>query len=118
MRFPGKILHVFDGGTWDDDRIGEIRLPPSEITAIDFVEPAQLPDLLSPPDARRALSAVRARINSAGTTLLENSHPLPPAFWTASAFCEPPPVLPPPLAPRTGPAQPHRHPGVGLAVRA
>ncbi|WP_176741277.1 hypothetical protein [Streptomyces sp. LUP30] len=34
MRFPGEILHVFDGGTWDDDRIGDIRLPPSEITGI------------------------------------------------------------------------------------
>ncbi|MFI5822792.1 NUDIX hydrolase [Streptomyces rishiriensis] len=78
MRFPGEILHVFDGGTWDDARISDIRLPPSEITAIDFVEPAQLPDLLSPPDARRALSALRARINSAGTALLENGQPIAP----------------------------------------
>lgn len=79
MRFPGEILHVFDGGTWDDDRIGEIRLPPSEITGIDFVEPARLPDLLSPSDARRALSALRARINTAGTVLLENGLPLTPS---------------------------------------
>ncbi|MGA5442322.1 NUDIX domain-containing protein [Streptomyces griseoincarnatus] len=78
MRFPGEILHVFDGGTWDDAQIGDIRLPPSEITAIDFVEPAQLPDLLSPPDARRALSALRGRINAAGTVLLENGLPLAP----------------------------------------
>ncbi|QNA72060.1 NUDIX hydrolase [Streptomyces sp. So13.3] len=78
MRFPGEILHVFDGGTWDDDRIGEIRLPPSEITAIEFVEPARLPDLLSPPDARRAMSALRARINAAGTVLLENGLPIAP----------------------------------------
>ncbi|MCY0923100.1 NUDIX hydrolase [Streptomyces sp. H27-G5] len=78
MRFPGEILHVFDGGTWDDDRIGEIRLPPSEITAIEFVEPARLPDLLSPTDARRALAALRARINAAGTVLLEDGHPIAP----------------------------------------
>jgi 8-oxo-dGTP pyrophosphatase MutT (NUDIX family) len=61
MRFPGQLLHVFDGGVWDDDRIGEIRLPPSEITAVEFVEPAQLPELLAPADVRRALSALRAR---------------------------------------------------------
>ncbi|WP_327348889.1 NUDIX domain-containing protein [Streptomyces europaeiscabiei] len=32
--------------------------------------------MLSPPDARRALSALRARINAAGTVLLENGLPL------------------------------------------
>ncbi|MFE6039945.1 NUDIX domain-containing protein [Streptomyces sp. NPDC056452] len=79
MRFPGELLHVFDGGTWDDERIAEIRLPPSEITGIEFVEPARLPDLLSPADARRALSALRARINAAGTVLLENGHPIAPS---------------------------------------
>ncbi|WP_405660416.1 NUDIX hydrolase [Streptomyces sp. NBC_01166] len=78
MRFPGEILHVFDGGTWDDGRIAEIRLPPSEITGIEFVEPARLPGLLSPADARRALSALRARINAAGTVLLENGRPITP----------------------------------------
>lgn len=79
LRFPGELLHVFDGGTWDDDRIAEIRLPPSEITGIEFVEPSRLPDLLSPADARRALSALRARINAAGTVLLENGHPIAPS---------------------------------------
>ncbi|MFC5914682.1 NUDIX hydrolase [Streptomyces pulveraceus] len=78
MRFPGEIVHVFDGGTWEDDRIAEIRLPGHEITAIEFVEPARLPDLLSPADARRALSALRARINAAGAVLLENGLPIAP----------------------------------------
>lgn len=78
VRFPGEILHVFDGGTWDQTRIGEIRLPPSEIIGIEFVEPARLPDLLAPHDARRAMSALRARINAAGTVLLENGHPIAP----------------------------------------
>lgn len=78
MRFPGEILHVFDGGTWDDERIAEIRLPPHEITGIEFTEPARLPDLLSPADARRALSALRARINATGTVLLENGRPIAP----------------------------------------
>ncbi|MFI7082754.1 NUDIX hydrolase [Streptomyces anulatus] len=78
VRFPGELLTVFDGGTWEDGRIAEIRLPPSEITAISFVAPARLPDLLSPTDARRALSALRARINGAGTALLENGRPIAP----------------------------------------
>lgn len=78
VRFPGEILHVFDGGTWDDTRISEIRLPPSEITGIEFIEPARLPELLAPSDARRALSALRARINAAGTVLLANGLPIAP----------------------------------------
>ncbi|MFD3970297.1 NUDIX domain-containing protein [Streptomyces cyaneofuscatus] len=78
LRFPGEILTVFDGGTWSEGRIAEIRLPPSEITAIKFVAPARLPELLSPADARRALSALRARINSGGTVLLENGVPIAP----------------------------------------
>ncbi|MGI5262402.1 NUDIX domain-containing protein [Streptomyces angustmyceticus] len=78
MRFPGELIHVFDGGTWNDEQIAAIRLPESEITAVDFVAPARLPDLLSPADARRALAALRARINAAGTVLLENGHPIAP----------------------------------------
>lgn len=78
MRFPGELLHVFDGGTWDDERIAAIRLPESEITAVEFVEPARLPDFLAPRDARRALAALRARINAAGAVLLEDGVPLAP----------------------------------------
>ncbi|MER5984231.1 NUDIX domain-containing protein [Streptomyces sp. NPDC001787] len=78
MRFPGEILHVYDGGTWNDEQIAAIQLPDREITSVEFVEPAQLPDLMSPGDARRALSALRARINSAGPALLENGLPIAP----------------------------------------
>ncbi|MFJ7150864.1 hypothetical protein ACIQVT_22100 [Streptomyces sp. NPDC100445] len=78
MRFPGELLTVFDGGTWDDGRIAGVRLPPSEITGISFVAPARLPDLLSPTEARRALSALRARINGASTALLEYGRPIAP----------------------------------------
>ncbi|MDV5143440.1 NUDIX domain-containing protein [Streptomyces sp. SBC-4] len=78
MRFNGEILHVYDGGTWDDDQIAAIRLPTHEIEAVEFVEPSRLPDLMSPSDARRALSALRARVNAAGTVLLENGHPIAP----------------------------------------
>lgn len=78
VRFPGEILHVFDGGTWDEDRIASIRLPSSEITAVEFVEPARLPELLAPSDARRALSALRSRINASGAALLENGRPIAP----------------------------------------
>ncbi|MER5634584.1 NUDIX hydrolase [Streptomyces nitrosporeus] len=78
MRFPGEILHVYDGGTWDDEQIAAIRLPDHEIRSVEFVEPARLPDLMSPGDARRALSALRARINAAGPALLENGLPISP----------------------------------------
>ncbi|MFF8809126.1 NUDIX domain-containing protein [Streptomyces omiyaensis] len=78
MRFPGEIVHVYDGGTWDDERIASIRLPEGEIESVEFVEPARLPGLMSPVDARRALSALRARIDAAGPALLENGLPLAP----------------------------------------
>ncbi|MGW6413784.1 NUDIX domain-containing protein [Streptomyces sp. NPDC055055] len=78
MRFPGEILHVFDGGVWDAGRIAAIRLPGHEVVSVEFVEPARLPDLLYPRDARRALSALRARVNAAGPVLLEDGRPLAP----------------------------------------
>lgn len=78
MRFPGEILHVYDGGTWDDEQIASIRLPEGEVESVEFVEPARLPDLMSPGDARRALSALRARINTSGPALLENGLPITP----------------------------------------
>lgn len=78
MRFPGEILHVFDGGTWDADRISAIRLPAQEITGVHFAEPADLPGLMHPGDARRALSALRARIDGGGPALLEDGRPTAP----------------------------------------
>ncbi|MFB6580470.1 NUDIX domain-containing protein [Streptomyces sp. NPDC056402] len=78
MCFPGEILHVYDGGTWTPDRIEAVRLPAQEITAIHFVEPADLPALMDPGDARRALSALRARINGSGAALLEDGRPTAP----------------------------------------
>ncbi|MEV7172530.1 NUDIX domain-containing protein [Streptomyces sp. NPDC093224] len=78
MRFPGEILHVYDGGTWCPDRIAAVRLPDQEITGIDFAEPTDLPALMDPGDARRTLSALRARINGCGTALLEGGRPTAP----------------------------------------
>ncbi|WP_405496031.1 NUDIX domain-containing protein [Streptomyces sp. NBC_00096] len=78
MRFPGEILHVFDGGTWTRERIASVRLPAQEITGIHFAEPAELPALMDAGDARRALSALRARINGGGTALLEEGRPTTP----------------------------------------
>ncbi|GAB2442604.1 NUDIX domain-containing protein [Streptomyces incanus] len=78
MRFPGEILYVYDGGTWNDQQIISIRLPGHEITAVDLVEPATLHALMAPSDARRALSALRARINAGGPVLLENGLPIAP----------------------------------------
>ncbi len=78
MTFPGELLHVFDGGVWDEDQIAAIRPAPGEIEAVEFVEPADLPALMSPGDARRALSALRARISGAGPAFLEDGLPIAP----------------------------------------
>lgn len=78
MRFPGEILHVYDGGTWSDERIESVRLPAQEITGIHFAEPADLPALMDPGDARRALAALRSRVNGSGTALLEDGRPTTP----------------------------------------
>lgn len=78
MRFPGEVLYVYDGGTWTTDRIDAVRLPAQEITGIQFAEPADLPDLMDPGDARRTLSALRARIAGCGTALLEDGRPTTP----------------------------------------
>ncbi|MFF7341851.1 NUDIX domain-containing protein [Streptomyces sp. NPDC008163] len=78
MRFPGELLHVFDGGVWDEDRIAAVRPAPGEIEGIEFAEPADLPSLMSPGDARRVLSALRARINGAGPVFLEDGLPIAP----------------------------------------
>ncbi|MFJ1701635.1 NUDIX domain-containing protein [Streptomyces sp. NPDC088252] len=90
LRFPGEILHVFDGGVWDEDQIAAIRPAPGEIEAVEFVEPADLPALMSPGDARRALSAPRARIAGTGPALLEDGLPIAPPSLTGSACCAPP----------------------------
>ncbi|MCX5338601.1 NUDIX domain-containing protein [Streptomyces atratus] len=79
MWFPGEVIFVYDGGTWNDVQFAAIRLPDHEINAIKFVEPARLPDLLSPSDARRALSALRARTNAGGPVVLENGLPIAPS---------------------------------------
>ncbi|MBB0243645.1 NUDIX domain-containing protein [Streptomyces alkaliphilus] len=80
VRFPGEILHVFDGGVWDEGRIAAIRPRPGEIDGVEFVEPADLPAVMSPGDARRVLSALRARINGAGPALLEDGLPITPTI--------------------------------------
>ncbi|MGW5852425.1 NUDIX domain-containing protein [Streptomyces sp. NPDC055254] len=78
MAFPGEILYVYDGGTWPAERIDSVRLPGEEITAIHFAEPAALPALMDPGDARRTLSALRARIGGTGAALLEDGRPTAP----------------------------------------
>ncbi|MEU3607972.1 NUDIX domain-containing protein [Streptomyces sp. NPDC035033] len=78
MKFPGELLHVFDGGVWDEEQITAIRPAPGEIAAVEFVEPADLPALMAPGDARRALSALRARIAGAGPAFLEDGLPIAP----------------------------------------
>ncbi|MFE0369374.1 NUDIX domain-containing protein [Streptomyces tendae] len=117
MRSPGEVLHVFDGGTWDDEQIAAIRPRAGEIEAVEFVEPARLPELMSPDNARRALSALRARINAAGPAQLEDGLPIAPhrpGPSRCSEHCPPPAPLPLPY--RSGSRMPPRTPGVGLAL--
>ena len=118
MRFPGEILHVYDGGTWTPDRIDAVRLPAQEITGIDFAEPADLPALMDAGDARRALSALRARINgdrhraAGGRPPHRADRPRP-----ARRAPQPPHPAARRLAPRPGPGAPARPGPVGLALR-
>ncbi|MFF4531617.1 NUDIX domain-containing protein [Streptomyces sp. NPDC001407] len=76
--FPGEIIYVFDGGTLTENDIARIRLPEREVTGIRCVEPALLPHHMGPGNARRALAAVRARINGTGPVALEDGRPLTP----------------------------------------
>ncbi|MEV4442438.1 NUDIX hydrolase [Streptomyces sp. NPDC049577] len=76
--FPGEIIYVFDGGALSEDDFARIRLPEREVTGVRRLEPALLPHHMSPGDARRALAALRARINNTGPAILEGGRPLAP----------------------------------------
>ncbi|MEU6349645.1 NUDIX domain-containing protein [Streptomyces sp. NPDC047072] len=76
-RFPGEIIYVFDGGTWDSEQIAAIRPRPGEIEAVDFVDPAELPALMAPGNARRGLAALHARATD-GAVVLEDGYPITP----------------------------------------
>lgn len=76
--FPGEAIYVFDGGTLTEDDLAQVRLPGREITGVRRIEPALLPRHMDPANARRALAALRARINGAGPAILEDGRPLVP----------------------------------------
>ncbi|WP_256961860.1 NUDIX hydrolase [Streptomyces sp. NRRL B-24572] len=115
MKFPGELLHVFDGGVWDEDQIAAIRPAPGEIEAVEFVEPADLPALMAPGDARRALSALRARISGAGPAFLEDGLPIAPSVLDSRRPAHGPSPSPLPFPPRPRPRGPHGPPVVGVA---
>nr|WP_239157967.1 NUDIX domain-containing protein [Streptomyces sp. SID13726] len=75
--FPGEIIYVFDGGTWDSEQIAAIRPRQGEIEGVDFVDPADLPALMAPGNARRALAALHAR-DTDGAVVLEDGYPIGP----------------------------------------
>lgn len=52
------LLFVFHGGVLTDDDIAAIRLPPDELRAYDFVEPADAPALLPYRTARCVAAAL------------------------------------------------------------
>ncbi|MFE9449620.1 NUDIX domain-containing protein [Streptomyces sp. NPDC006739] len=81
-RFPGEIIYVFDGGTWDSEQIAAIHPRQGEIEGVDFVDPDDLPALMAPGNARRALAALLAR-DTDGAVVLEDGYPITP---------QPPPV--------------------------
>jgi 8-oxo-dGTP pyrophosphatase MutT (NUDIX family) len=113
MRFPGEVLHVFDGGTWDDEQIAAIRPRQGEIEAVDFVEPARLPELMSPDDARRALSALRARANAAGPVLLEDGIPIAPTVLDRAGVLRTPRTTSPSTSARLRSTSPYTRSGAG-----
>ncbi|MGW9452918.1 NUDIX domain-containing protein [Streptomyces sp. NPDC055632] len=93
LRFPGEILHVFDGGAWSAEQIAAIRPRTGEIEAVEFVEPARLPDLMSPDNARHALSsALRSAPASTppAPPCCRTACRSPPPSWTGPASCAPP----------------------------
>ncbi|MEU6379555.1 NUDIX hydrolase [Streptomyces sp. NPDC046909] len=75
--FPGEIIYVFDGGTWDSEQIAAIRPRQGEIEGVDFVDPADLPALMAPGNARRALAAFHARTTD-GAVVLQDGYPITP----------------------------------------
>ncbi|AEW98785.1 NUDIX domain-containing protein [Streptantibioticus cattleyicolor] len=101
MNFPGEILYVFDGGTLTPARIRSIALPGHEVTGVHFVEPALLARHMDPADARRALTALRARVDGGGPAVLENGRPSSPTALDRLEL---------PRAPRE-PGRPLWHPG-------
>lgn len=54
-----SIMYIYDGGRLDD--VGAIRIAADEIKGFRFVEPEQLPALMTARLARRLAAAVRAR---------------------------------------------------------
>ncbi|MCZ0984123.1 NUDIX domain-containing protein [Streptomyces diastatochromogenes] len=103
LRFPGEILHVYDGGTWNDEQIAAVQLPDREITSVEFVEPARLPDLMSP-----------ATPAGPCPPCAPASTPLAPPCWRTASRSPPPSLTGPapfvPHAPNTtSPSTPAPH---------
>ncbi|RLU82491.1 NUDIX hydrolase [Streptomyces griseocarneus] len=76
--FPGEVIYVFDGGALREEDFAQIGLPGREVTGVRRIEPALLPCHVAPAVARRALAALRARINGSGPAILEDGRPLVP----------------------------------------
>ncbi|MEU6353597.1 NUDIX hydrolase [Streptomyces sp. NPDC047072] len=83
MHFPGELIYVFDGGTLSTGQIRTLKPPGREVTGVDWVEPALLGEHMTAGDARRALAALRARINGSGAAILEDGHPSAPSVLDA-----------------------------------
>jgi 8-oxo-dGTP pyrophosphatase MutT (NUDIX family) len=79
MRFPGECIYVFDGGTLTSSQVRALRPPGREVTGLEWVEPALLGEHMQPGDARRAMAALRSRINNAGAAILEDGYPSAPS---------------------------------------
>ncbi|WP_326812423.1 NUDIX hydrolase [Streptomyces scopuliridis] len=75
---PAEIVYVYDGGTLTPAQIRAILSREQELRGPQFIEPAALSEYMTPGDARRALAALRARINGGGPTLLEDGRPTDP----------------------------------------
>ncbi|MEY9842111.1 NUDIX domain-containing protein [Streptacidiphilus sp. EB103A] len=74
--FPGATHTVWDGGELSERQIADLRMS-HESVAARLLEPADLPDRMTPGEARRTMAALRARIDCT-TAVLRDGHPLTP----------------------------------------
>lgn len=77
-RFPGATHTVWDGGELTEQEIVDLRMS-RESRAVHLLEPADLPERMTPGEARRTMAALRARID--GTkAVLRDGYPLAPSI--------------------------------------
>ncbi|MFH8610576.1 NUDIX domain-containing protein [Streptomyces sp. NPDC018029] len=115
MRFPGEILHVYDGGTWDNEQITAIRLPTARSSPSSSSNPPGyrtcVPRRRPPGPVRPARPHQCRRARPAGERPPDRPH-RPEQGWPLSHRPRP---APPALPRRPRPRAALGRPGRGLA---